>query len=149
MVESSGADNAEHVTVNEEEGFNATEIEDNAAVVNNLTITAISATALIANLDIDDNNETENVDSKKYYDNFSVPGIQHKYHNTRERTTRQEYGQALKRHARCAFFSIARQSAVMWELHSDTPIGKHQIEEKVPSERAYDASAHGAVDGSN
>ena len=118
-------------------------------MINNLTVTAVYATDLIANLDIDDDNEMENVDSNKCNGNFSVPGIQQKYHNPRERAVRQEYGQALKRHARCAFFSIARQSAVMRELHSDTPIGKHQIEENVPSERAYDASAHGAVDGSN
>ena len=128
MVESSDADNAEHVTANEEEGANVTEIEDNAAVINNLTVTAINTTTdLFANLDINDNNEMEHVDSNKCNDNFSVPGIQQKYHNPRERAVRQEYGQALKRHARCAFFSIARQSAVMRELHSDTPIGKHQM----------------------
>ena len=93
MVESSDADNVEHVAVTEEEGFNATEIEDNAAVINNLTVTAVNATTdLFANLDIDDNNEMEHVDSNKCNDNFSVPGIQQKYHNPRERAVRQKHG---------------------------------------------------------
>ena len=44
---SSDADNAEHVTVNEEEGVNITEIEENAAVINKLTITAVYATDFV------------------------------------------------------------------------------------------------------
>ena len=108
----SNADNAEHVTVNKEEGANVTEIEDNAAVINNLTGTAVNATTnLFANLDIDDNSEMEHVDSNKCNDNFSLPGIQRKYPNTRERTVRQEHGHALKCHP-CRAFVFDRGSDV-------------------------------------
>ena len=38
---------------------------------------------------------------------------------------------------------------MMQELHSDTPISKHQIEEYVPLERTYNASTYSTVDGSD
>ena len=79
-----------------DEGVIRTENENNVPVINNPVITAINATDVLANLDIDDDDEMLNVDCDECDDDYSVPGIQQKWVKAIQKRVQKEVSKDFK-----------------------------------------------------